>query len=716
MRTFSSRDTANLWGGAHETSFYSISQNPYCREEALRIVMPGIDESAGRLNVDDDDDVSLTSAVIQTLNEHKQLRHLELLVWPDDDGGLQLTVSALEPRKRADKVGVDTADPANWIEPVSTQLREAIPTSAGLEVGAVDFSSLGLTPVRAAAFLIEDHKHIPSAEQVDRELLRDLLAPYCTKGVPFLFQVIVSQGTSKTKFTMNSRLAVFDPEYHIRYDGDLRDQIKEGNPYDPAHVFKHANLTSTWNLPVEDFFQVGHRRIRPKLSNYRRPSDRSAAKRHLIGHETYASLLRGSPDGDFIFGDRLHMNCRIPVEEAHLEHLLEVPAVYPVEDCWDRAPGRAPPIFTTDQILTTATGTDQAKGTDATPAIPLDQASMDLHGSKEHNYVAALVEQYLLEEGATVRPGDGCDHLIDLDGYTWNGEIEIDNETSQFLVNVLRAIHQGRPLFLVTGTKKRAKRYFEALLQPWKETIDDGAVLYNHDQVELPDGRIPLLADDESRWVLGPDGTLTLRDGDGDVIASGHGDDSVATFEYDTYHLVEQGSRYVVEDADGTAVSSYDRAAAVSADWTRVATPIVPPHRDLITQLEDLIIRYADGKQLPIPYLGRDWDVDPELRRARTKVINGSEAEHQRRYLIERDDDDLPEVRYDDYFDRYREWFAVLCDHDRPEKQVWGGEAPDTKRRSVEGVDGKVRFLREYTWVFPSGLTPPDLPFRGDTE
>lgn len=716
MRTFAGQSTAGLWGGTQESTFYDIPQTPYCRNDALRIVMPGIDEDPARLDTDNPDDtISLTEAIVTALKEHKQLRHLEVLVWPDDDGGLQITVSAVEPRKRADKVGVKTADPANWVEPVSTQLRKAIPSTAGLEAGRVDFASLGLTPVRAAGLLLEDHRRIPSIEEVEEDLLLELLEPYCDNGVPFLYQVIVSQGTSKTPFTMNTRLAVFDPEYHIRYDRDLRDQVKEGNPYDPAHIFKHANLTSTWQIPARDFFRVGSRRLLPHVSNYRRYSDTAAARRHLVGHEEYASLLRGSADSDLLLKDKVKMNPRIPVSADHLEHVLEIPPLYPVEGCWDRSPGRAPPVFETDRILRSATGTDQAQGADTTPAIPLDKAAMTPHGSDQHQYAAALVEQILTEEGATVRTGEGCDLLIDFDGLTWNGEIEIDNETSQFLVNALRALHQRRPLFVVAKDIRGARRCLEALLQPWKETTEHGVVLYNHDPVELTDGRVPLLpGDTASKWFLRPDGTLTLRDDEDAVITSGHGGDAVATFTFDTYHLVTTDTAYIVEDANGTEVSRYATKAEFGADWTRVATPIVPPHPELVTRFTDLVIRYVKRDRLPVPDLSRDWDVHHEIRRARSKIIGGSETEFERRYLVERDSDDLPEVRYDDYFERYLDWFTTLCDHDEPAKTVWGKEAPATKRRD-EG-DGQVRFLAEHTWAIPSGLTPPDLPFRDDGE
>jgi len=170
---------------------------------------------------------------------------------------------------------------------------------------------------------------------------------------------------------------------------------------------------------------------------------------------------------------------------------------------------------------------------------------------------------------------------------------------------------------------------------------------------------------------------------------------------------------------DGTVIETAPDRSTLLADWTRIRIPFVPTD---IHYLEDSQIRYKHGMGLEI------YDPTPiwmQSREGKRDLYKAAEMRFFTDYTTEKTDADL---RYNALLDNFTEWYIArlglddpaMIDELVPSKNEFGRARPDyveTKRRNVDGTQR--RFLRDRTFVYPRGLTSPELPFvdaDGDDE
>lgn len=772
--------------GTEQDVEFAPPVTPYHRKECLRIVLPGVDTPDARL------DGVRRVGLLQLINDvttDRTVERLELLSFP--------TAGAQEYLLHATSATIGasgkTAPQSKLSEfsgllqaPVRSRLESAannrLPAKIGLERVDVDFSPLGRSGVPTCRLIVPEARELtPSSTLNYHPVARTLVALEAARE-PHLYQVLITD--MKGGYRITVRLATYRPCYNVLSDREFASHVLHGHDWDLARMYEPANVTSNFRIPTDEHWRLKDPRehdipdspLDEDLSAWGRVGYTS--KRGWVDHEETGSpkevrdlvigkaeherLLRGTNDYPDLYKDL----CGYPwfdVNGPQLSYFVELAPVYPDTNPWDRLHHRSAPALTTDTILRSAAGTEQAmgKGTVAAPPEPPD--AVQNVGGADHRGTVSLVPEWFGELGDQVEPVEQTsDSVPDLWLYPTDGrivaldyetesdtvfvEVEINNKSkpSKLLGNAARAIWHDREVVIVFNTEREARDGIAKLREPFRGSNDRGETwLYNGSAVTLPDGRVPAIPGEhaKSRWWLSPDGGLRLTatinrdvaaefgvelgsvdygngggagpgtasattapdsdpDPSGPTIATGPATEGTDTFEYECPRYRATDDGVVIETPGGERLAQYPTSSACKQAWSRVYWPHVPLG---LSYLESAIVMYQDGEELEIVTPDPEWDVP-----GHTDRYSGAVEEFVETYLVEQADAELPR---EEFRDRALRWYRRQTNRKAPNKTHFGRATPDFDIGRREG--NAVKYFEDRTWRYPRGIVSPDVPGIG---
>lgn len=547
---------------------------PYHRADCLRLVLPGVESPADRL------DTVLRAPLLQICNDvtyERNVERLELLSFPT--AGAQeyllhatsstIGVSGTAPDQHTlDEYGNVLQAPV--LHELEAAAKHRLPDRIGLEWAALDFEPLGLSPVPTCRLVVEGGRHLtPSAKLRYRPFARTLAALE-QAGQPHLYQLLVTDKNGG--YRVSVRLAIYGPAHNVVSDEQFAYHVSHGHEWDLARMYEPTNLTSNFRISVSGFWRINdpetynkpERLLQfpyyqkdhvslPRNVGYAIPTGYSGidveaspdeVRDLVVGTPEHERLLQGTDDHPDLYKEL----CGYPwfdVNGTQLGYFAELAPVYHETNPWTRIPSRNAPALTTDTIVRTAPGTTQHEptgtgtGTDtaihdraAAPGAvgPVDPV-VSTQGSTDHQDWVATVARLFREHGDDIDPVEQTtESLPDLWLYPTAGtivmleydtdsdrvhvEVELTNESKpgKLLANAARAIWQDREVIFVFETDAAARTGIDRLREPFRETTAAETLLYNGPVVTLPDGASPAIPGEHatSRWWLSPDGDLRL--------------------------------------------------------------------------------------------------------------------------------------------------------------------------------------------------------------
>ena len=295
-------------------------------------------------------------------------------------------------------------------------------------------------------------------------------------------------------------------------------------------------------------------------------------------------------------------------------------------------------------------------------------------------------------------------------------EVEHKNldQPANILTNAARAAYYDMDVIFVGEDKSTVKSIAKILREPVTDTdVHNGAQLYTmSDSLTLTDGSTPVLPPDvgSSQWYLryqeppqaGDDDDdidarspsqiepeLRLETPDGEVLAAGSVDESVATWEFEEL-LCESDPR--------------------AADRTNVHGPFVPTQ---LAYLARSSLRYRNGDQLerldPNEYPANWNQSDAAGKRERYKNAYGTFVD---RYTVPVD---YTEIEKPDFIKPMNERIYKPQTSRKAPGMRESGRAlwqfAERKSRDNNALD----LIKNRTWRWPHDVTSPDMPFGRDS-
>lgn len=758
---------------------------PYHRKECLRIVLPGVDTPDARL------EGVRRVGLLQLINDvtsDRNVERVELLSFPT--GGAQeyllhatsatigVSGKAASQSKLSEFNGMLQAPVRNRLESVANN---RLPTKIGLERVDVDFSPLGRSAVPTCRLIVEDGREMTPSGTLNYHPVARTLVALEAAGEPHLYQVLVTDMNGGYRITV--RLATYRPCYNIVSDREFASHVLHGHDWDLARMYEPANVTSNFRISTSEHWglrdpreydlpdspldedlsewgRVGYT-LRRGWVDYKERGYPREVRKLVIGKPEHERLLRGTNDHPELY----KVLCGYPwfdVNGPQLGYFVELAPVYPDTNPWDRLHHRGAPALTTDTILRSAAGTEQAMGQGTIAAPPEPPDAVQNVGSADHRGTVSLVPEWFGELGDDVEPVEQTsDSVPDLWLYPTDGrivaldyetesdavhiEVEINNKSkpAKLLGNAARAIWHDREVVIVCNSEREARDAIAKLREPFRGSNDSGETwLYNGSVVTLPDGTTPAIPGEhaKSRWWLSPDGDLRLTaaidrdvaseyevelggvdyadggdtvgttsattapDSDPDpsepTIATGPATDGTDTFEYacPRYRATDDG--VVIETPGGERLAQYPSPSACKQEWSRVYWPHVPLR---LSYLESAIVMYQDGEELEMVKPDPEWDVP-----GHTDRYSGAVEEFVETYLV---DVSGAELQKTEFRDRALRWYRRQTNRKAPNKTHFGRATPDLETNSRE--DNRYVFFEDRTWRYPLGIVSPDVPGIG---
>ena len=609
------------------------------------------------------------------------------------------------------------------------------PYGYGYDRCAVDLSPLEGTIRPTCRLAVRESPDLLPLAQRNPHGIVELISDLNDEDIPYLLQTIISRGDHST-FELSQRLAVYSPNYGLATEHDFAEHLDTGGRVDLSTYYDDQTnrIRSNFDLDATRYFEIDTSGDRYEaVSRHKHDVEIiRAARRVLAGRKDCHDLYAGYHDTDKEL-ENLYQYAnyytKIPVDKRTVRAFVALVSDRIAYSPWENVSYIDPPNLITNPIVLPADAGDTAETEAGSPENVTqyddDEQSLTLatRGSAEHQHNEDWVRDYFADAGWTVEQLDTeavesvPDLWIQKDGSEYFVEIEHQNHTqpANILTNAARAAHYDMEVIFVGKNKSKMKSIAKILREPVTDTdVHNGAQLYTmSDPLTLTDGSIPVLPPDigSSHWYLryqeppqaededdddiearSPsqiEPELRLETPDGEVLAAGSVEESVATWEFQD----------LLRASDPSA-----------ADRTKVHAPFVPTQ---LAYVDRSSLRYYDGDQLerldPDDY-PTDW--------------NQSDAAGKRE-------------RYKNAYETFVDRYTVAVDYTEIEKPDFIKPMneriykPQTSRK-VPGMRESGRALWQFaerksrdnnvldliknrTWRWPHDVTSPDMPFVGDS-
>lgn len=696
---------------------------------------------------------SIIQKTITELQSNPAVRHVELLCYPNPPY-LEYVINAEPARLDGRSVGQaavssfskDATGPSK-----NTLLRgfpDTIPDSLGIEIGNLDLSPLGRTPVNTCRLTAQEGIYSGGVSRQGYLPMREMLKSLKKLKEPFIYQSIVGFDQGKPQVT--ARLATFGPGNNYRGDKGLARITEEGHPYDLARFYEPFGCSSNYQLLDGLIWDTKYDKHPSGREEWNATITYSQANQYttksevemtaqtlrdiVVGDTEFNYLRSGNPSYHPVYNQKGRPG-RIGVTEAQLLLFTEFVPLRYENNLWEDIPGRGLPIFLTSKIVQEAPGGGQSLGARVaeTSIETKTTRSVANEGVTDHIELLRAVIRWLKEGGdQAVEFSQDTTSMPDGAVDTTNGRIDtldlevasdvcpVESEYSKGkpakpLTNAHRALVADQMCLMVFNEKSHAETVLENLNYPVNENINtgterdssNGLLLYTlSNEVILDDGSKPLLEKDkESKWHLHRE-MLTLRS-EGDVLMKGSAEEDVGTFDWNGLRYYKRDGSHLVVNDDGTVLKKYDEEKELVREWTILRMPFVPGAH---TYLDHVIVLYydEDTETCRRVHPQEDWDT-PDSAGKRDRYRSAVTA-HSNRYLAE---EEGTELLKDEYFEECLEWYTTLSTRKAPNNRELGIAMPD--HIEYKGRDGnQTQLLRDHHWVFPPGIRSPHLPDSSD--
>ena len=614
----------------------------------------------------------------------------------------------------------------------------------GAQICTLDFSTLGGMPVPTSRLLQSTNMSIDSMEVTQVAASAELIRELNADRIPYIFQVLLEPAAAAKKYDylVTARLIVFGSGHGIVTKNDLTSHLKSPNDYTISQYFPGPS-SDNWQLPVES-----HRRYEnqqsafpSKIEQFDEMSIREGTTESLaVGYPEYRAALAGRVHNDDRYEELFGAYARIPIYDRDLKHFFTLPAAY-IDTCpFGRLPTTDKPGRSVEQLGEPVDGTSQSYGTEDPGETEADDESNN-EESQRHKKLVNKRIRYLLRHGHTIIAVD--QDVIDVeltdpdptqqqyvdgssrpdivskkDGRIHFHEIEVENKSkpAALIINLARADYYGHPVHIVTETHSEAqsKLWTDKLVakqgpvsMAFKYTDDKGSILYNQRQDTGPKAEecYYVLPQDQTVaiWRQTPSDRLQLLDNDGKVLAEGHAERSVDTFEYNTPRVYKSGSQWVLESASGEILRQRATKRAAASGYTFIRKPIVPTRFEY---LRATTVEFQSGDGFTIFDEPPLWEMPHQSNSIRYEEAAKTFIEL---FTVECEGAEIPipALRR-----RFKPWYRTQTDLKEP-NETWFGRALRAYFE-VDASDDHNKMLVGRKFRFSEGLESPDLPFVDD--
>ena len=611
------------------------------------------------------------------------------------------------------------------------------PYGYGYDRCAVDLSPLeGTTRPTCRLAVRESPDLLPLAQRNPHGIV-ELISDLNDKDIPYLLQTIISRGGNQSEFELSQRLAVYPPNYGLATEHDFAKYLDTGPRVDLSTYYDDQTnrIRSNFDLDATRYFEIDTSEDNWEVVSRHKHDVEiiRAARRVFKGKKDCHDLYAGYHDTDKELENLYEYATyytKIPVDKRTVRAFVALVSDPIQYSPWENVGYAEPPDLITNPVRLPADVSDTA----ATEACAPDNVTqrddeqtltLATRGSKEHQYNEDWVADYFADAGWEVEQLDITaaesvpDIWIQKDGNAYFVEVEHTNldQPANILTNAARAAYYDMDVIFVGEDKSTVKSIAKILREPVRDTdVHNGAQLYTmSDSLTLTDGSTPVLPPDvsSSQWYLryqeppqaGDDEDddddrearspsqiepeLRLETPDGEVLASGAVDESVATWDFQD----------LLRASDPSAV-----------DRTKVHAPFVPTQLAYLTRSS---LRYYNGDQLerldPDNYPA-DWD-QSDAAGKRERYQNAYER-FVDRYTVPVED---TEIEKQDFIKPMNERIYKPQTSRKVPGMRESGRAlwqfAEHKSRENNALD----LIKNRTWRWPHDVTSPDMPFVGES-
>lgn len=614
----------------------------------------------------------------------------------------------------------------------------------GAQICTLDFSTLGTMPVPTSRLLQSTNMSFDSIEATQVAASAELIQELNADRIPYLYQVLLEPAAASKPYDylVTARLIVFGSGHGIVTKNDLNDHLKSPNDYTISQYFPGPS-SDNWQLPVESHRRYANQQsaFPSKIEQFDEMSIREGTTESLaVGNPEYRAALAGRVHNDDRYENLFGAYARIPIHKRDLKHFFTLPAAY-IDTCpFGRLPTTDKPGRSVEQLSDVVDGTAQSCGTEDPDKTKADDESNN-EESQRHKKLVNKRIRYLLRHGHTIIAVDQDVIDVDLtdpdptqqqyvdgssrpdivskkDGNIHFHEIEVENKSkpAALIINLARADYYGHPVHIVTETHSEAqsKLWKDKLVakqgpvsMAFKYTDDKGAILYNQSQDTGPKDEecwyVLPRAQPEALWRVTYSDRLQLLGPDGEVLAEGHAERSVDSFQYNTPRVYKDGNEWVLESASGEVLRRRATKRAAASGYTFIRKPIVPTRFEY---LEATTVEFQTGDGFTIFDESPLWEMPQQN--------NSIRYEEAAKTLIE-----LATVACEDaeipipaFRRRFKPWYRTQTDLKEP-NETWFGRALRAYF-DVDDSDDHNKMLVGRKLRFSEGLESPDLPFVDD--
>ncbi|MDB9281729.1 hypothetical protein PN416_17890 [Halorubrum ezzemoulense] len=607
------------------------------------------------------------------------------------------------------------------------------PYGYGYDRCAVDLSPLEGTIRPTCRLAVRESPDLLPLAQRNPHGVVELISDLNDQDVPYLLQTIISRGGKQSDFELSQRLAVYRPNYGLATEHDFAKHLDTGERVDLSTYYDDQTnrIRSNFDLDATRYFDIDTSGDRYEaVSRHKHDVEIiRAARRVLAGRKDCHDLYAGYHDTDKEL-ENLYQYAnyytKIPVDKRTVRAFVALVSDSIEYSPWENVGYIDPPKLITNPVVVPTTAGETADPEGASPENVTqydDEQSVRLmtQGSAEHQLNEDWVVDYFADAGWTVKQLDTeatesvPDIWIQKDEIEYFVEVEHKgtDQPANVLTNAARAAHYDMDVIFVVKKKPIAQSIAKMLREPVTDTdVHNGAQLYTmSDELTLTDGSKPVLPPDveSSQWYLryqeppeaeDEDDTdikarspsqiepeLRLETPDGEVLAAGSVDESVATWEFEE----------LLCESDPSA-----------ADRTNVHGPFVPTQ---LAYLARSSLRYRNGDQLerldPNEYPANWNQSDAAGKRERYKNAYETFVD---RYTVAVD---YTEIEKPDFIKPMNERIYKPQTSRKAPGMRESGRAlwqfAERKSRDNNALD----LIKNRTWRWPHDVTSPDMSFVG---
>lgn len=493
-------------------------------------------------------------------------------------------------------------------------VKENIPGRFGVEIVTVDPGPLGVLSTRTSRLVSPTTDPITFETKPPKSPFAAHLDTLLSESTPHMARTIVDNHDRTTgTYLLEQQIALFQRANHCLYPRDTVTGLQETRTDTLGAVYDTTELRSNWELRDEydemsNVDPSGPRGAHRRLQTYdfeESPNKKRQALQQIVGDAEYERLHGRCSDTTQLTTayETLDVTPTLTVDSTTLTGFLGLVPGYDFGR-WNR--GRhievSHPIVETKRTLRDAAGSDHDLTRDRRRfSPPTDEAEqveeVELLIQRDQQLLEQTIQAFE-EYGDTL--STECQPYAAFNRETPDGEVEpiivVTEETllpGDLIATIENAPHKTATI--ITDTEATAHKIHDILRQPYAKPGASQTVLYPQGtQYWVCSGGAAVLpADTTLQWLLDPDGTLTLRADDFDIIAG-----SITDFPTDpgekAYRYDIDENQIVIEDSNGEEIERLSSLRPFLESYRLVPLPAVPSQ--LTYQDRATVFTIADGQ------------------------------------------------------------------------------------------------------------------------